>query len=188
MRLFIAAPLPASIVATLERCQERLIKAVPQGISLTNPKQLHLTFLFLGEKGERDLPGLINGLNEVTADISPFEISLTRLNAFPSRDDPRIVWSGVADREGRLSVIADRLRKLSTKLGHATEQQDFIPHLTLARSKQVKNRIPLRLFLERDQPPTVTERLDRVVLYNSVSNNGSHTHHELHSAPLNPAA
>jgi 2'-5' RNA ligase len=184
MRLFIAAPLPEPIVATLERCQQRLIKAVPQGLSLTKPTQLHLTFLFLGDKSESDLPALIKGLDEVTADIQTFEIRLTKLSAFPSRDDPRVVWSGVSDSDGQLALIAGRLRQLSAELGYPVEQQEFTPHLTLARSKQVKNRIPLRLFLEREQSPEITDRIERLVLYNSIPNDGAHLHQELHSAPL----
>lgn len=188
MRLFIAIPLEAQLSAALARAQERLLKAVPEGIAPASLVQVHLTLLFIGERPPSDLPNLQAALADLSITISPFALRLTRLDAFPSSDDPRIVWAGAEDDSGQMEQTALRLRDIARALGFSIDTQQFRPHLTLARNKQVRNRTSLRLFIQREKLPTLAQTVNRIVLYQSTPTPTGHHYEELKSFTLGCSA
>jgi len=187
MRLFIALPIPEVLTSALRHAQERLLRAVPEGISTTDLSQAHLTLLFIGERPESELPALKAIVTKIGAEVMPLNLSLTRLSAFPSPQDPRIVWAGVSDDQGQLNRITGMLQQEALALGYPIESRDFVPHLTLARSKQVKNRTSLRLFLEREPLRAESCLISRIVLYQSTPTPTGHSYQELSSITLSGA-
>ena len=184
MRLFIAIPLSSELISVLTRAQERLLRSIPEGITPTNLAQAHLTLLFIGERPETELPALQEGLNALCAVVSHFTLSLTTLNAFPNRQDPRIVWAGAEDRSGQLARAVAELHTLGVSLGYRPDPPEFVPHLTLARNKQVRNRTALRLFIDREKLPPHQESVDRIVLYESTPTPAGHLYKERYSVQL----
>ena len=184
MRIFIAIPLSPDLIGILTHTQQRLLGAVPQGLAPANLSHAHLTLLFIGETPESELSRFKGALTQLGAAFQQCTLELTHLGAFPKTQDPIVVWAGARDPSGTLARLARELGKIAQELGHTIETREFIPHLTLARNKQVRNRTALRLFIEREKLPRYIEIVSRVVLYQSIPTPEGHRYEELASVTL----
>src|SRR5678816_585474 len=75
-----------------------------------DPQEWHLTLAFMGPTAEKEIPRLIDALDDVAANHAPFAIPTGGLGAFPSRRDVHILWYGLADRSRRLAELAIAVR------------------------------------------------------------------------------
>ncbi|RIH88751.1 RNA 2',3'-cyclic phosphodiesterase [Meiothermus luteus] len=126
MRLFYALFPPLAVQQNLAQIQERLRPY--RGWRPVQPRQMHITLLFLGEQPEDRLPELHRAGKEVAARVPAFEVTLGGTGYFPAAGPPR-VWFVKASGAG-LEPLASGLRQA---LG--VEEDSFHPHLTLARKK-----------------------------------------------------
>jgi len=133
MRLFVAIDLPSNIKKKLANIQARL-KEANAGVRFVSPEGIHLTLKFLGEVAEDRVGKVIEALAENVPRISPFNLKVEGLGAFPSISRPRVVWAGVKAPD-ELLTLAEEIEKAMVKLGFPKEERDFSPHLTLCRIK-----------------------------------------------------
>ena len=133
MRLFVAIDLPSNIKEKLANIQARL-KEANAGVRFVSPEGIHLTLKFLGEVAEDRVGKVIEALAENVPRISPFNLKVEGLGAFPSISRPRVVWAGVKAPD-ELLTLAEEIEKAMVKLGFPKEERDFSPHLTLCRIK-----------------------------------------------------
>ncbi|RDI96419.1 RNA 2',3'-cyclic phosphodiesterase [Meiothermus sp. QL-1] len=126
MRLFYALFPPREVQEALRPVQER-VKPF-RGWKPVEPRQLHITLLFLGEQPEARLAELRQAGQEVAAQVPAFEVTLGGTGYFPPTGSPR-VWFIKAAGAG-LEPLAQGLRQA---LG--VQDDRFHPHLTLARKK-----------------------------------------------------
>jgi 2'-5' RNA ligase len=104
-----------------------------------NENQMHLTLKFLGNVEENKILQISNALKPIADNFSPFSITFSKIGAFPNIHQPRVVWVGI--QKG-----ADELKNLSTKiegdleiLGFPKEKRSYTAHLTLGRTRSLKN-------------------------------------------------
>ena len=133
MRLFVAIDLPSNIKEKLANIQAKL-KEANAGVRFVSPEGIHLTLKFLGEVAEDRVGKVIEALAENVPRISPFNLKVEGLGAFPSISRPRVVWAGVKAPD-ELLTLAEEIEKAMVKLGFPKEERDFSPHLTLCRIK-----------------------------------------------------
>ena len=130
MRLFISIDLPQEIKDYLFNLQKEVREAK---INWVSKKNLHLTLKFIGEVNDEKLPEIIKAVKEIK--FSSFEISLTNLGFFPSKEKPKVIWIGL-DPEDKVIDLQQKVdESLLTVI--PTEQQ-FQAHLTLGRIKQIR--------------------------------------------------
>ncbi len=99
----------------------------------TDPEQLHLTLVFIGEVSGPVFLDIRETLDGITA--PPFALRLKGVGFFPPRGLPRVVWAGVEHCEPLMALQ----RKITTRLfqlGVPLENRKYSPHLTLARLRQ----------------------------------------------------
>lgn len=108
------------------------LKQLGPGVKPVRLEGLHITLKFTGGTDSDLVPLLLDAMREAVAEVSPFEIELRGLGAFPNTRRPSVIWVGVVNREP-LAEIAERLETLVTPLGFARENRSYKPHLTLAR-------------------------------------------------------
>src|SRR5258708_34892873 len=97
MRLFIAIPLPAEVVAALADLQKQLRISMPEAdqvIRWTEPRQIHLTLRFFGNVEEEKLAALRARIVLATADFRPFELRLGQCGGFPHSNPSRRLCAG----------------------------------------------------------------------------------------------
>jgi len=145
-RIFIAVNLPESAKEKLLAYQKRWPELPARWTSKEN---LHLTLAFLGNTSDKELAEVCRLTQEVGARHSRFELKVNHLQYGPDAKRPRMIWALIEKSPELLELQKDVVRAL-----HAEEEQNFIPHLTLAR---------LRTFelqrMEVEELPDVNEEI-----------------------------
>jgi 2'-5' RNA ligase len=141
MRTFIAIELPTSIldyVAQVQQSAERYLqeKQVAHPLRWTGPANLHLTLRFLGDTTPSQQQGLMELVQPVARQHTPFVLALGELGCFPHFRSPNIVWMGLAGDLASLAPLQMALEQAAQAAGFAPETRPFTPHLTLARTQR----------------------------------------------------
>ena len=167
LRAFLAIDLPGSLRPVLSRVQDELKKSgtdvrwVPVG-------NVHITLKFFGQIPETQVEPIVEAAGRIAAMQAPFYLKVTGAGAFPTVNNPRVVWLGLG---GDLAVMGGFYRKLEeafAALGFPPEGRAFAPHLTLGRVKSPRNRVDLSRRLTA-LPPVESEtfQIREIILYRS---------------------
>jgi len=100
------------------------------------PEKLHITLKFLGGVDDERVAGLLTALQSVGAAIDPFHFEVAGTGAFPSAQNPRVLWLGINDQKEKLLELAASVDDACTQLGFEAETRRFSPHLTIARIRE----------------------------------------------------
>lgn len=125
MRTFLALDLTPAQRDALARVQD----ALPPGLRLTDPDDLHLTLAFLGERPEDEVVAAHEGFETVRH--PPVLLRPAGLGTFEKGGEGAI-WAGLADEAGVRSLHAKALASLHGA-GIMLDRRRFRPHVTLAR-------------------------------------------------------
>ncbi len=131
LRLFVALPLMAEVIANLARLQKEL-RPLAEGASWTAPEKIHLTLRFLGDVDVARLDDLQERLRTTCASQSSLNLRAAGVGHF----NGRVLWVGVRGELERLQSLADAAASACESIGAHEEERDFHPHLTLARIKR----------------------------------------------------
>lgn len=154
MRLFIATEFDD--VDFLSSIQDRL-----EGAEFTKPKSFHVTYRFLGEAE----PGrLLPKLSDVKA--GSFRARMDHIGCFPHEGYVRVIWAGFEDATGFRSLK----KKIDSALGFKDE--DFTPHVTLARVKRVTDRDALLASMRMGFEPREHEVRSFKLIKSTLSRQG----------------
>ncbi|QDU36581.1 2'-5'-RNA ligase [Maioricimonas rarisocia] len=163
VRCFIAAKIPATppLREVLEALGEmgRAVKPV-------SADNLHVTLKFFGDVPREQTAAIGRTLQEVTASVEAFEVTLKGLGAFPHPGRPSVIWAGMDEAEPLIQLAAELEDQLESQ-GFVRESRPFHPHLTLAR---IKARPPesLRGLLQQCESSEFgAAHIDHVDLYES---------------------
>ena len=133
MRLFIAAPVPASWHSRLRDVQLELEQALPGYFRWTRPDSWHLTVLFLGSQPATAVPVIREAVAAIVAGTRRFSLSALDIGAPGQLDQPRLVWLRCEDR----GVLAEAQRRLVAQLRDLQlETSRFRAHVTLGRARK----------------------------------------------------
>jgi RNA 2',3'-cyclic 3'-phosphodiesterase len=135
LRTFVALPLEKSIRDRLVSLQERLA-ATGDEVKWVEHDNLHVTLLFLGEVGERDVTDVCRAVVAVCRDHEAFPLGVERVGCFPNVRRPRTLWVGVGDGTQEICALHDALEPPLLDLGcYRREGRQYTPHVTLGRVK-----------------------------------------------------
>ncbi|HXT00151.1 MAG TPA: RNA 2',3'-cyclic phosphodiesterase [Elusimicrobiota bacterium] len=160
MRLFYAAAADEEVKAAAAEVVARLRRA-PGHYRWVDPRDMHVTFRFLGETPEAALPEVEAQMRRAAAQSAPFELVYGGVGAFDSLEDPRVVWIGLDEGAEPMERIADLLGR--------DERRPFSPHLTLGRRKREREPIPGEFLAALRAEPRLDlrRRVERISLYAS---------------------
>ena len=133
IRAFIALDLTSEIRNGLDQVISELktsLEGVP--IRWIPAENIHLTLKFLGDVSTSNIEMLEKILRSEVSGHQPFEISVGGIGAFPSSRHARIVWVGV-EAPPELTAVQHGIETGMARLGYASEERQFSPHLTLGR-------------------------------------------------------
>lgn len=169
MRLFIAIPVTDEVRAEIARI-EALLRERGVDAKWVEPELLHVTLAFLGEQDEPAGRAAVRALDGVRA--APIELALGSLGAFPSIEEPRVLWAGFARGEPEMAALAQATRERLAREGVAlSDEKPFNAHLTIGRPRG-RGAATARAALEGVRPEPVAWRADRVALFSSVPGPG----------------
>lgn len=131
VRTFIALELSeaakAGILAVIRELHAAGVRA-----SWARSSTIHLTLRFLGDVEERRLEDVVTAARRAAASTAAFDVSTSRLGAFPSPRRPRVIWVGV-EAPNELYELRDSIESELAALGFERESRRFHPHVTLGR-------------------------------------------------------
>ncbi|GAB6943496.1 RNA 2',3'-cyclic phosphodiesterase [Vulcanisaeta sp. JCM 14467] len=135
-RVFIAVDLTDQLKEPIIKMQRDFMGA---GVDMkpVEPENLHITLRFIGEISRDLVEELKKRLSNVK--YNQFTIHIRGIGAFPSIDRPRVIWVGIEEGARDLMNLHELIMKLTGDVGERDER-GFVPHLTVARVKYVRNR------------------------------------------------
>jgi 2'-5' RNA ligase len=132
-RTFIAIDPGKAIRDRLVALQENLAKTGAD-VKWVEADNLHLTLLFLGEVGQRELMPICRAVAAAAQTHAPFAMSIEHTGAFPNVRRPRTLWVGVGTGAAEVCTLHDALEEPLLDLGcYRREERNYTPHLTLGR-------------------------------------------------------
>lgn len=137
-RLFVAIPIEAS-VALLKQKQFLENNLSEEHIRWVKAENIHLTLKFLGKTPNERIPEIKRVIQEVAQSFSSFSLSLNRVGVFGSRYNARVIWVGTEENAALLD-LQQKLVLGFAGIGFADDRQNFVPHFTLGRVKNILHR------------------------------------------------
>src|SRR4051794_18590310 len=92
-RTFIAVTVPEATGQKVLRLQMLLAPDLP-GVNWSTTSPFHITLAFLGDVEATDLNLVCRATAAAAAALSPFDLRLEGLGAFPNLTRPRVLWLG----------------------------------------------------------------------------------------------
>jgi RNA 2',3'-cyclic 3'-phosphodiesterase len=165
MRLFIAIPIPDEIKRYISSIQQ-VFHSFP--LRFVKPEQMHLTIDFLGEVPEEKIENIVRDLGKIR--FNAFNIRLTDLGSFPSKDKIRVIWIGI-DKNEDFIELQENIRKVSNHRGK------LMPHLTIARAYDLIKDKSLMEKIVGFNTESQEFPVDRFILFKSEPTSGGYEHH-----------
>lgn len=132
------------------------------------PENFHITLKFFGNTPAEKIDAIDALLGPLADKYMPFQLQLAKTGVFGSRYAPRVIWFGF-DREDLLKNLGDEVLDTLDRGGFARDRQNFVPHLTIARIKEISNKKLFQAAIERKahfEPDTIT--VQEMILYESI--------------------
>ena len=166
-RTFFAIDIPSdNIIAGVlpdikNKLQGEKIKWIPSD-------QLHLTLKFLGDTPENTIPGIISALSGLLGKIPVMTLQLYSVGLFKNLNNPRIIWIGIQPcppLHRAVKILNERI----LPFGFAADETDFVPHLTIGRVKEIKQKEKLGKLIEKYQQESFgTVSITEILFYESI--------------------
>jgi RNA 2',3'-cyclic 3'-phosphodiesterase len=166
LRAFVALDLEPMSLRRVVRVADRLRmgSGAPSAIWVL-PAQMHVTLKFMGALPADAVGPLGKALRTLAEGKRAPKPCALRLAAFPTIEDAEIVVVELDDASGGVTKLAEKIGKLTSKLGTTGDARDFRPHVTLARLKRPYDS---RKWLRRELVEGAGEcRASRITLYRS---------------------
>ena len=141
MRLFFGITPEPEVRLCLEKLSHDLQKAehfTPCRANWIPADRFHLTFLFLGDVREKELPELQNICRDLAENTKLVNVSIAHLGYFPQPKNPKVLWVGLQEKERILKELHTKLCQKCQQIGINTPDHQFLPHVTLARFRNLK--------------------------------------------------
>lgn len=166
-RLFIAIKVIPT-VHTLKTYYSLIAGFKEDRVRWVAPEKMHLTLKFIGETPEGNIEKIMRLMNDTLSKVKSFAFDLKGVGVFGSAYDPKVLWFKIEDNQELLqlgNLILDRFETIGFKKG----RQNFVPHLTICRIKQIKH---MRSFQQRIDPfldcSLQTVVVDKIYLMESI--------------------
>jgi 2'-5' RNA ligase len=117
-------------------------------LKLVEPQNIHMTIRFLDDIS----PVMVDKVFEemVKVKFAPFLVVFKGLGAFPSVNNPRVLWVGIAQGAEQLKSVFSQVEPGLQRLGFAPDPKGFSPHLTIARVRSAAGKAALLDFMTKN--------------------------------------
>ncbi len=138
MRTFIALDLPEATKEDVSGVINNLRSYCPYSVNWVLRENLHITFQFIGDTKEEDLPEIAEFLGTSFSGLPKLLFTNPKLEILPGRD-PKIIWIGLENNESIIQKISKRLKNELRKMDYKIDSRRLRFHITLGR---IKKRLP----------------------------------------------
>lgn len=174
-RVFCAIELPREVRGRLEDHVDQLRREVPDvAASWSRAENIHLTLKFFGTVEVKRIQRISEAAERVVKQFSTFEIGVGGTGVFPRPSRPQVLWIGVGDPSGQLTVLQEQIENACAAEGFPKENRAYRPHLTIARLRKPEGaRRIADAHLRMKFPPIEVVVKELVVFRSELSPKGS---------------
>jgi len=116
-------------------------------INWVKNENFHLTMKFFGETTEAGADRIIKGFDTIKCNKF-IKVNIQKLGVFGSKYNPKVIWLGIENPTQILGLHHQIVEAIS-KIGYKETRQNFVPHITLARIKQIEDKKYFQEVMEK---------------------------------------
>ncbi len=139
MRAFLAIELNNHVIDNIKQTQKTLKNTDYAKIKYVEEKNMHITLKFFGDINPRKQKQITKIINNTITNYEPYTIKIANIGAFPNIKRPRVIWTGIKDKNNYTINLIKQLDEEFSKIGFEKER-NYKPHITLGRVKEVYDR------------------------------------------------
>jgi 2'-5' RNA ligase len=177
-RLFTALEIPRDAALSLS-----LLRGGLPGARWIDVENYHLTLRFFGDVEGHIADEIADALDRVRR--RSFQLTLSGVGAFGSKK-PHALWAGVTASPD-LHALQGEIERICQRLGLPADARKFMPHVTLARLRNVSPDEVAAYLSARGNFRTAPFRVSRFVLMSSKVSVGGGPYVVVEAWPLTPA-
>ena len=180
-RLFLAIPIKTAdngFVPLIDGLKSQL--AHEKRINWVRPQNIHLTLKFIGDTPNEDIPKIIETVEEMLKNHKSFTMDFNRTGIFGSRYAPRVLWLGMNETPQELYDLEEDTLTVFDKLGYLRDRQNFVPHITLGRIKELCEKQYFQKIVSGiEQKSYIKQEVNEIILFQSILRPEGATYKEL---------
>lgn len=168
-RTFLAIPITVNsdYLSWLDKMKKNL--GYEKYINWASTSNMHLTLKFVGDTPNDDIPKIVDKITSLTARHNQFTLDFNKLGLFGSRYAPRVMWLGLQDESRALNALEEDVLSAFDDLGYLRDRQNFVPHLTICRIKQlIDKQFFFQIFNAQEQISRIYNPVSELVYYQSI--------------------
>ncbi len=169
-RLFLAIPIKTNdngFIPLIDGLKRQL--AHEKRINWVKPEHIHLTLKFIGNTPNEDIPKIIDGVGEMLQNHKSFTMDFNRTGIFGSRYAPRVLWLGMQNTPQELYDLEEDTLSTFDKLGYLRDRQNFVPHITLGRIKELcEKQYFQKVVAATEQKSYIKQEVNEIILFQSI--------------------
>jgi len=166
-RIFLAIEIQpqTDFMSSIEQLKKGLSHERINWVKLIN---MHLTLKFFGETHLEKVDSIISNLENPLCSRTKFEFNIEKVGIFGSIYKPKLIWAGISNDE-KLKEFEKDINANLEKIGYVNDRQNFVPHLTLGRIKQLNDKILFQKIIQKHQDLTFQKvEVNTIYLYESI--------------------
>ena len=164
MRAFLGISIPDNLKSKITKIQDRFDDF---DIKFVEPENLHFNLRFFRYIETEKVKKLKEILEKISVQFEPFEIEISGIGAFPSKNYVKVIWLGVKQGYQTFKSLSEMIGKSLEALGFEKENR-FTPHLTLGRVRSGRNKNELLVLLRKLEDVEVGKmKIDKITLFQS---------------------
>lgn len=148
MRTFLAIEIEPYIKNKIEESQEIIEDSESSNIKFVEVENIHLTLKFFGEIDDTRIEQITDIVNQSIKDKETYTIKVVNIGAFPNIYNPRVIWTGIKDKNNTTVELIEELDKKFNKIGFKKEK-NYVPHITIGRVKSISDKEKLTQTLKK---------------------------------------
>ena len=148
MRTFLAIEIEPYIKNKIEESQEIIADSESSNIKFVEVENIHLTLKFFGEIDDDKLEQINDIINKSIKNKEPYTIKVVNIGAFPNIYKPRVIWTGIKDKNNTTIKLIEELDNKFNKIGF-NKEKNYVPHITIGRVKNVSDKEKLSQCLKK---------------------------------------
>ncbi len=118
---------------------KRTLKDREKEVRWSAPEMWHITVQFLGELTNEELARVYAAINSWMPQVKELELKIQGVGAFPDPQDARVMWLGVQNSQELKKLQQGLKTHLNVHKIETVEDRPFVPHLTLARLRNLQS-------------------------------------------------
>ena len=122
----------------------------------------------MGDTKNEVINNICKLLNARLSAIKSFSLSCEGIGVFRNIHNPKALWFGLNESES-LSTLKNEIDHAMIDIGFELSEKQFKPHLTIARTKFIKNKKQFRECIEKYKDYKIQNfKINEVILYESI--------------------